>query len=71
MFEILKSSSCPVCDGTGVITVANGPDDIEQENCGCVTNIGEFEPAKFEDVVEVMGRINQAIYGINPYRKGV
>jgi hypothetical protein len=70
MFDIIKTKSCQVCDGTGVISIANGPEDFEQTECGCITKL-EFEPASPEDITELMGRINQALYGINPFRKAV
>jgi hypothetical protein len=29
----------------------------------------DFNPASFEDMRELMGRINQAVYGFNPYKR--
>ena len=35
MHNLMKPKDCPRCQNTGVTPVANGPDDVEEEFCGC------------------------------------
>ncbi len=32
---------CPICKGSGVMYVHNGPDDYDTELCHCVTYVAE------------------------------
>lgn len=31
-----KTQDCPHCENTGIMHVANGPDDVDEEYCGCL-----------------------------------
>jgi hypothetical protein len=32
---------CPICEGTGTMYVPNGDDDVEGEECDCISGIRE------------------------------
>lgn len=67
----MTNPNCDRCGGLGHYPVQDGPEDFDTVECGCNRIPDKFDESEaFKNTVEIMGRINQAIYGVNPF-KGV